>query len=352
MTSLAQPWPLALTIDYVLTDNKPLPEAVPAPLEDKATLLAGIAFLIVLIFTVNRSVASFRRYLLQKLGQETVFDMREALYAKVHALGLDYHGKKRTGDTITRVTSDVKEVRTMLVDSVVEVFSSVMILLGMLVVMLWLDWQLTLLALVTVPFLFLAVKRYRQALVQRMRIVRTREGAIASVMQEAIIGIRAVKLFAREDDEMERFRKESWESLGPAWRARNRGEVQHRARNRRGPWYGAGGLLRGEAGPVRRPLFGRSYRLRSLPGSVSLAPVGPEPAGQPDRHFTRLGRAHHRPLERGADVKDLPGARPAPEFEGRVTFEGVRFAYENEAGEVLRGMDFDVEAGAGSRWSG
>ena len=45
----------------------------------------------------------------------------------------------------------------------------------------------------TVPFLFLAVKRYRQALVQRMRIVRTREGAIASVMQEAIIGIRAVK---------------------------------------------------------------------------------------------------------------------------------------------------------------
>ena len=172
-TSLAQPWPLALTIDYVLTDNKPLPEAVPAPLEDKAILLAGIAFLIVLIFTVTRSVASFRRYLLQKLGQETVFDMRETLYAKVHALGLDYHGKKRTGDTITRVTSDVKEVRTMLVDSVVEVFSSVMILLGMLVVMLWLDWQLTLLAFVTVPFLFLAVKRYRQALVQRMRIVRT-----------------------------------------------------------------------------------------------------------------------------------------------------------------------------------
>ena len=112
-----------------------------------------------------------------------------------------------------------------------------------------------------------------------------------------------------------------------------------------GPWHGAGGLLRGEAGPVRRPLFGRPYRLRSLPRSVSLAPVGPEPAGQPDRHFTRLGRAHHRPLERGAD-RQGPSRRPAPAFEGRVTFEGVRFAYENEAGEVLRGMDFDVEAGS------
>jgi len=159
ITSLAQPWPLALIIDYVLTDKKELPGVVPGLLADKALLLAGIAFLIVLIFTVTRSVASFRRYLLQKLGQQTVFDMREALYAKVHALGLDYHGSKRTGDTITRVTSDVKEVRTMLVDSVVEVFSSVMILVGMMVVMLWLDWQLTLLALVTVPFLFLAVSR-------------------------------------------------------------------------------------------------------------------------------------------------------------------------------------------------
>ncbi len=102
--SLAQPWPLALTIDYVLAgNNKPLPAFIPGFMEDRAVLLAAIAFLIVLIFTLTRTVASFRRFLLQKLGQETVFDMREALYAKVHALGLDYHGKKRTGDTITRV---------------------------------------------------------------------------------------------------------------------------------------------------------------------------------------------------------------------------------------------------------
>ncbi|MDQ3590835.1 MAG: ABC transporter transmembrane domain-containing protein, partial [Actinomycetota bacterium] len=150
VTSLAQPWPLALAIDYVLTDNKRLPGSLPDFLSDEALILAGIAFLIVLIFTATRSIAAFRRYLLSKLGQETVFDMRDALYAKVHALGLDYHAKKRTGDTITRVTSDVKEVRSLLVDSVVEVLSSVMILLGMLVVMVWLNWQLTLLALVTV----------------------------------------------------------------------------------------------------------------------------------------------------------------------------------------------------------
>ena len=89
-------------------------------------------------------------------------------------------------------------------------------------------------------------------------------------MQEAIIGIRAVKLFAREDDEMGRFRKESRSPSGPAWSAIIEAKFST-VLGIVGGFTGAGGLLRGEAGPVRRPLFGRPYRLRSLPRSVSLA---------------------------------------------------------------------------------
>ena len=346
VVSLAQPWPLALIIDYVLTDNKPLPDVVPDLLADKALLLAGIALLIVLIFTVTRSVASFRRYMLQKLGQETVFDMREALYAKVHALELDYHGDKRTGDTITRVTSDVKEVRTMLVDSVVEVFSSVTILLGMMVVMLWLDWQLTLLALVTVPFLFLAVKRYRQALVQRMRIVRTREGAIASVMQEAIIGIRAVKLFAREEDEMERFRTESRESLRASV---DSAIIEAKFSTVLGTVGGLGTALVVYFG-ARQVLSG-VLSLGDLTVFVAYLALFLSPLWALSRQVNQIGTSLVSGeriidlLNAEPTVKDLPGARPAPDFDGRVTFEDVRFAYEIEAGEVMRGVGFDVEAG-------
>ena len=320
---------------------------MPDLLADKALLLAGIAFLIVLIFTVTRSVASFRRYLLQKLGQETVFDMREALYAKVHALGLDYHGSKRTGDTITRVTSDVKEVRTMLVDSVVEVFSSVTILIGMMVVMLWLDWQLTLLALVTVPFLFLAVNRYRQALVQRMRIVRAREGAIASVMQEAIIGIRAVKLFAREDDEMERFRTESRESLKASV---DSAKIEAKFSTVLGIVGGLGTALVVYFG-ARQVLSG-ALSLGDLTVFVAYLALFLSPLWALSRQVNQIGTSLVSGeriidlLNAEPTVKDLPGARPAPEFDGRVTFEDVRFAYDDEAGEVLRGVDFDVEAGS------
>ena len=346
-TSLAQPWPLALTIDYVLTDNEPVPAFLPGFLQDEAALLAAIAFLIVFIFMLTRSIASFRRFLLQKLGQETVFDMRESLYAKVHALGLDYHGKKRTGDTITRVTSDVKEVRTLLVDSVVEVLSSVMILLGMLVVMLWMNWQLTLLALVTVPFLFLAVSRYRRALVERMRVVRTKEGIIASVMQEAITGIRAVKLFARENDEMERFRKESRESLRASV---DSAVIEAKFSTVLGIVGGIGTALVVYFG-ARQVLSG-ALSLGDLTVFVAYLALFLSPLWALSRQVNQIGKSlvsGERIIELlNADptVKDEPGAVAAPPFEGNVAFEGVRFSYEDEAGEVLRGVDFEVEAGS------
>ena len=347
VTSLAQPWPLALTIDYVLTDNKRPPAFVPDVLADEASLLAGIALLIVLIFTVTRTVASFRRYLLQRLGQETVFDMRDALYAKVHALGLDYHGKKRTGDTITRVTSDVKEVRSLLVDSVVEVLSSFMILLGMLVVMLWLNWQLTLLALVTVPFLFLAVSRYRRSLVERMRIVRTREGAIASVMQEAITGIRAVKLFARENDEMERFRVESRESLRASV---DSAVIEAKFSTVLGVVGGLGTALVTYFGAWQ--VLSGALSLGDLTVFVFYLGLFLSPLWALSRQVNQIGKSlvsGERIIEllnAEPTVKDSPDARAAPAFDGRVTFEDVGFAYEDEAGEVLRGVSFDVEAGS------
>ncbi len=347
VTSLAQPWPLALTIDYVLSDNKSLPEWVPGLLKDEALFLAGIAFLIVLIFTITRIVASFRRYLLQKLGQQTVFDMREALYAKVHALGLDYHGGKRTGDTITRVTSDVKEVRSLLVDSVVEVFSSALILIGMLVVMIWLNWQLTLLALLTVPFLFIAVRRYRRSLIERMRVVRAREGAIASVVQEAITGIRAVKIFGREEDEMERFRTESRESLDASV---DSSLIEAKFSTVLGVVGGLGTALVTYFGA--RQVISGALSVGDLTVFVAYLSLFLSPLWALSRQANQIGKSlvsGERIIEllnAEPSVKESPNARPAPRFAGRVTFEDVSFAYGGEAGDVLRDVSFDAEPGS------
>jgi ABC-type multidrug transport system fused ATPase/permease subunit len=324
-----------------------LPGFWPEGLSAEALLLAGIAFLLVLITTASRGLSSFRRFLLQKLGQETVFDMRAALYRRVHDLGLDYHGKKRTGDTITRVTSDVKEVRSLLVDSIVEIGSSIFILLGMLVVMVWMSWQLTLLALISVPFLFLAVKRYRSALIERMRVVRAKEGAIASVIQEAVTGIRAVKIFGREDDELERFRTESEDSL--------RASVDSSLIEAKFS------IVLGVVGGVGTALVLYFASLQVLSGALSVGQLTVfiaylglflSPLWALSRQANQIGKSlvsGERIIEllnAEPSVMESPDAGPAPAFEGRVTFEDVSFAYEDEAGEVLRDMDFDVEAGS------
>ena len=345
--SLAQPWPLALALDYVLNDRKELPGFWPESLSAEALLLAVIALLLVFITTASRGLSSFRRYLLQKLGQETVFDMRAALYRRVHDLGLDYHGKKRTGDTITRVTSDVKEVRSLLVDSIVEIGSSIFILLGMLIVMVWMSWQLTLLALISVPFLFLAVKRYRSALIERMRVVRAKEGAIASVIQEAVTGIRAVKIFGREDDELERFRTESEDSL--------RASVDSSLIEARFS------IVLGVVGGVGTALVLYFASLQVLSGALSVGELTVfiaylglflSPLWALSRQANQIGKSlvsGERIIEllnAEPSVKESPDALRAPAFGGRVTFEDVSFAYEDEAGEVLEDMDFDVEAGS------
>jgi ABC-type multidrug transport system fused ATPase/permease subunit len=345
-TSLAQPWPLALAIDYVFRGNE-LPGFAPDLLSDDAILLAGIAFLIVIIFTLTRSIAAFRRYLLQKLGQQTVFDMRRSLYAKVHELGLDYHGGRRTGDTITRVTSDVKEVRTLLVDSVVEVFSSLLILLGMLVVMFLLNWQLTVLALVTVPFLFIAVSRYRQALIERMRVVRTKEGAITSVVQESITGIRAVKIFGREDDEMRRFQRESEDSLNASV---DSAMIEAKFSTVLGVVGGIGTALVVYFGA--RQVISGALTVGQLTVFVAYLGLFLSPLWALTRQANQIGKSLVSGeriielLEAEPSVKESPDAVPAPTFEGRVAFEDVHFAYEDEAGDVLNGVDFDVPVGS------
>ena len=321
-TSLAQPWPLALALDYVLKGKKQLPDFWPAVLSDPAVLLAGIAFLLVAISTASRVFSSYRRYTLNRLGQETVFDMREALYRKVHALGLDYHGKRRTGDTITRVASDVKEVRSLLVDSIVEIGSSFAILIGMLVIMLWMSWQLTLLALLTVPFLFLAVRRYRSALIERMRTVRTREGAVASVIQESITGIRAVKLFGREEYEMERFREESRESMRASV---DSARIEAKFSVMLGLVAGFGAALILYVGA--RQVLSNVLSVGQLTVFVAYLALFLSPLWSLSRQANQIGTSLvsgeriAELLSAEPTVKDDPDARPAPRLEGRITFE-------------------------------
>ncbi len=205
--------------------------------------------------------------------------------------------------------------------------------------------QLTLLSLVTVPFLFLAVKRYRSALVERMRVVRTKEGVIASVIQEAVTGIRAVKIFGREEDELERFRAESEESLRASV---DSSLIEAKFSIVLGVVGGCGTALVLYLGSLK--VLSGALSVGQLTVFVAYLGLFLSPLWALSRQVNQIGKSlvsGERIIEllnAEPSVKESPNARPAPAFEGQVTFEDVYFAYEDEASEILKGMDFDVEA--------
>jgi ABC-type multidrug transport system fused ATPase/permease subunit len=178
-----------------------------------------------------------------------------------------------------------------------------------------------------------------------MRVVRTKEGAIASVIQEAVTGIRAVKIFGREEDELERFRGESEESLKASV---DSSLIEAKFSIVLGVVGGFGTALVLYLGSLQ--VLSGALSVGQLTVFVAYLGLFLSPLWALSRQANQIGQSlvsGERIIELLAaepSVKESPGARPAPALEGRVTFEDVYFAYDDD--EVLKGMDFDAEAGS------
>src|SRR5262249_8609369 len=136
-------------------------------------------------------------------------------------LSLSYHDTKQTGDLISRITSDIDAVQSFISSWSLGALINVLTLVGMVIVMFYMNWRFTLIALSVAPVLGLVVYTYTRRIKKAARAVRKKEGEIASVIQEVLTSIRVVKAFAREDYEQHRLEEESLESVEIALRARS-----------------------------------------------------------------------------------------------------------------------------------
>jgi subfamily B ATP-binding cassette protein MsbA len=225
LTDLLDPWPLKIIIDNVLR-----PGRLPAWLDRIVTGLFGQDAHAILIFAVA-SVAAiavvgavsayFEKYLTTSVSQWVGHDLRRTLYHHIQRLSLEEHDKTRTGDLITRVTSDIETVQDFINSALLGMLVNVLTIIGMIGVMLVLNWRFTLIALSVVPVLFLVVFTYTKRIKKASRAVRKKEGELLSIVQEVLTSIRVVKAFAREDYEEERFAKESLANVEAGLEARS-----------------------------------------------------------------------------------------------------------------------------------
>jgi ATP-binding cassette subfamily B protein len=348
VTDLLEPWPLKIVFDYVF-GSKPMPDWLASAvswLGDGKLSILNFAVLAVIVIAVFGALSSYvEKYLTTSVGQWVMHDLRRVLYSHIQRLSLSYHDQKRTGDLISRVTSDIDAVQSLISSVLLGMLVNVLTLFGMILVMFYLNWQFTLIALLVAPGLFLVVYHYTHRIKKASRAVRRQEGEVVSVLQEVLSSIRVVQAFAREDYEQRRFEEESRESVELALQARNVKaklppvvEIIVACGTCLVLWYGArlvltGGLTSGEL-LVFLLYLGKMYKpmreLSKMTDTISKAAVG----------WERIREV----LENEMQVRDLPGAKPAPPFRGQIEFEHVYFSYDQNQ-PVLEDLNLKIEPG-------
>ena len=168
------------------------------------------------------AVSSYsEKFLTTSVAQWVAHDLRRMVYQRIQRLSLAEHGESRTGDLLTRVTSDIDAVQDFITSALLGIVINVLTLAGMLGVMFYMNWRFTLIGLSVAPVMFLVVYFYTKRIKKASRLVKKREGELLSGVAEKLTSIRVVQAFAREDYEDQRFDWESRQNVAAGLRARS-----------------------------------------------------------------------------------------------------------------------------------
>lgn len=349
LANLLGPWPLKIVLDNVLKSRSAqgwlnrLILSWTGP--DSLRVIEFAALAVLAIAVVGAACSYAEKYVTTSVGQWVMHDLRRTLYSHIQRLSLAYHMHKQTGDLISRMTSDIDAIQAFLASGLLGALISSLTLVGMLAVMLYLNWRFTLIALSVAPPLFFIVYTYTRRIKKASREVRKKEGEIVSVMQEVLSSIQVVKAFAREDYEQRRLEEESLEGVEIALRARGLKaklspivEVLIAAGTSLVLFFGARMVLTGALSAGSLVIFiaylGKMYKpmqdLSKMTDSYSKAAVG----------YERIREV----LETNGMIQDLPGSRRAPRLRGRIEFQAVDFCYE-PGSPVLKQVSFEIQPG-------
>lgn len=200
-TALLRPWPLKIIFDYILMPGKTSPTgSLFAPLAnwDANWILAAAAGFVLVLAAVGGLLNYNHNVMSKVVGHRLVASMRMQLFAHVQRLPLSYHDYRETGELMTRMTGDIGLVQDMMVSTFITFASHLLLVIGMLGIMFWLDWQLALVVVLLMPFFVLAAIRYSGRIKSSARRQRETYGKIVATVQESLSGITQVKSFTQE----------------------------------------------------------------------------------------------------------------------------------------------------------
>ena len=309
-----------------------------APLNNLALMLIGI-------FLLQALFSSVQSYLLSYIGEHIVFDLRTSLYAQLQKLSLSFYSSRRVGDIVSRLSSDVTQMRTMLTGSLTGFLSQILTLIGSIVIVLTMNARLTLFILALIPVLIVVAAVFGSRLQKASTLIQDELADSTVVAEEGLQGIRVVKSFGREEYEVSRYHSAMEKTFRASLRMALYGSAFGALMMFLGfstiaaiMWYGGREVIAGHltlAMITGFLMYGISIAA-SLGGMAGLYAQLRSAIGGVQRVFEILDTT--------PSIQDDPNATIMPAAQGQIRFEDVSFTYDGEA-PVLRNVSLDIQAG-------
>ncbi len=174
--------------------------------------LIFLAVSFILLHTLSGAITLAHGFITSELGQRLIYDLRNQLYGHIQCLPLNYFENNKTGDIMSRIMNDVNSLEQAIVGPVITFITDMFKFGWILYFCLKLDWQLTSIALFVCPFISLCTYNFGKRIRKVFRALRDKTGELNALIQDNISGIRVIAGFAKEREEMERFRNKNYEN--------------------------------------------------------------------------------------------------------------------------------------------
>lgn len=294
-----------------------------------------------------RAVFTFLQgFLAERVSQGVAFDLRNGLFAQVQRLSFSYYDRMTTGQLLTRLTNDVEQIRTFAGTGLLQAASSAVMLVGTTVLLLTINWRLTLLVLLIIPAILLLLLRFVRRVQPLFGQLQITLDGLNTILQEDLTGIRTIRAFAREEHEAARYGEvnrrlldkslETIEALSNnfpfVFLLANLGTLLI-------VWYGGWQVIGG------RLSIGELIAFNSYLGFMIFPLLA---LGFLAAQVSRAGASSLRVfeiLDAPVEVSDRPGARVLPPIEGHVRFDDVHFRYPGSERAILNGVSFEARPG-------
>ena len=202
--SVAGPWPLKIILDNVVGSHRLaswLDDFLRPILSGSGKMqIAVAAAMAVVLIAVFGAIASYvANYYTTSVGQWVANDLRMRTYHHLQQLSLSYYDSHQTGTLLSTITSDVQTIQAFASSSTLGIVVDMFTILGMLFIMLQLNWDFTLIAIAVTPFMLLLVSRFNKAVKKATHEVRKQQSKVVTVVEQGLQSMRVVKAFGRQD---------------------------------------------------------------------------------------------------------------------------------------------------------